>query len=126
MRVALRTIKAYLRVALIVAVAGAISLVLVRNRGNVVSFWFFGFTDRTKPINVVWLIGCTAGVTLACRWVAALAWRVGRELREMQRLQAVKSIDRKQRARAADLDERERRIDDKVARALRDEDQEGD
>jgi len=118
--VAIKQIRVYVRGALVVIVALAVVLVLFKNRSHAVQFWFFGLTDDTKPINVVWLLLCTAVATLVAWWVVLLGWRLVREVRTIQRERAITHVSAAIDKRASELDERERRIDRKVHEALTD------
>ena len=126
MSVAIKQIRVYVRGALVVLVALAIMLVLFKNRSHAVQFWFFGLTDGTKPINVVWLLLCTAVATLITWWIILLAWRLVREVRAIQRERAIAHVSTAIERRAAELDERERRIDKKVQKAITDNDDKED
>ncbi len=44
MKLAFKWLKLYGRGGLIVAVLGVVGLVLLKNRGHAVAFWFFGLT----------------------------------------------------------------------------------
>jgi hypothetical protein len=117
MSLAMKRFKLYVRVALIVSVAVAVALVLLKNSANRVTFWFFGLTDTDAQINVVWLMLCTAAGTLVAWWVFRLGWRLWRNMREMKRQEAVDRVTRQLEKREAELDERDRRIDEKLKRA---------
>ena len=118
MSLAFKQMKVYVRGLLLIVVAVAVGLVLVNNRANKVSFWFFGLTDETKPIHVIWLVLCTALCTIVVWWIASLGWGVLRDLREVRRLKAVRLTETMQKRRAAELDERERRIDRELKATL--------
>ncbi|MGD2111275.1 MAG: hypothetical protein PVI86_18000 [Phycisphaerae bacterium] len=118
MSVAFKQFRVYVRGAIVVAVALAIVLVLVKNRNHAVRFWFFGLTDDTQPLNVVWLLLCTAAATLITWWVTALGWRLVRDVRELKRERAVKEAAATLDKRTAALNEQEKRIDDKLRRAI--------
>ena len=118
MRVALKQIKTYLRLALVLFAGVTIFLVLVKNRSNTVEFWFFGLTDTSKPVNVVWLLVSTAAVTRATMWLVRLGVGLWREFRELKRLQSVEHAKKLQQKRAAELDEREKRFNEKMKKVL--------
>src|SRR3972149_4683102 len=69
MTLAIKQVKVYRRTIAVVLVVGAVGLVLFKNRTNYVEVWFFGLTDESKKVNVVWLMLSTALCTLT-------AWRV--------------------------------------------------
>ena len=110
--------KVYVRVVLIGLVAVAIAAMLVMNRAYVVSFWFFGLTDTSREINVVWLMIFTAVGTLISWWVFSFGWGLWRDMRDMRRTGAAEKATRALAEREAELAARERRIDEKVKRAI--------
>jgi hypothetical protein len=114
MSLALRRVKVYAQVALVGVLVVAIAIVLFMNRKNSVSFWFFGFTDDAKKVNVVWLLVWTASTTLV---VARLFWFARgllRNWRELHRAEQVAEATEAQKKRAADLEERQRQLDAKL------------
>jgi hypothetical protein len=111
---AFKRIKVYVRGVLILAVAGAIALVLFENRANDVAFWFFGLTDETKHVNVVVVVLCTTGTTMWASRVLAFVVRFVREARELRRLAAAEQTAKDQAQREAELAERERRLEEKL------------
>ncbi len=118
MKLAFKRLKLYGRGGLIVAVLGVVGLVLLKNRGHAVAFWFFGLTDDERPVNVVWLILCTSAATLVSWWVLSLGWGLLRDMREVHRLRALSDATKELSQRATDLQERERRVDERLKRAL--------
>ena len=118
MTVALRQLRVYVRGGLLLVVAVAVAMVFFRNRSHSVTIWFFGLTDDQKPVNVVWLMLCTAVATLVVWWTVSLAWGLLRDMREVKRLRAVDTANRVIEERAAALNDRERRIDAKLRRAI--------
>ena len=121
MKLAFKRLKLYGRGGLIVAVLGVVGLVLLKNRGHAVAFWFFGLTDDQRPVNVVWLILCTSAATLVSWWVLSLGWGLLRDMREVHRLRAISNANKELTQRATDLQERERRVDERLKRALTEE-----
>ena len=118
MKLAIQQLKVYVRAALVVVAVVAVGLFLFKNRTHTVSVWFFGVTDPTRPINVVWLITFTAVGSLVMRWVLVMGWRLWRSLSELKRLRALEGASKILDDRAVELEERERRIDEKVQRAI--------
>jgi len=117
MTIALQRFKVYLRTIAVVVVVGAVGLVLFMNRSNYVEVWFFGLTDASKKVNVVWLMLSTALGTLTAWRVVWFARGLWRDMREVARLKALEEADQKHKQRAAELEESERRIEDKLKRA---------
>ena len=107
----------YLRGAVVLLVVGAIGLVLFKNRHYSVNLWFFGLTDANKPVNVVWVMVWTAGITRAAWWVFSFTRGLIRDYRQMKSDRQAAEVERMRLQRAAELDERERRLDDKLKRA---------
>ena len=121
MSLAFKRFKVYLRTLLSALVVVVVGLVLVMNRNHEVAVWFFWLTDPDETVNVVWVMLCTALATLVSWWVVSRGVTLLREVREVRRLQRAKASDERQKARAAELDERERRLDEKLERAITDE-----
>ena len=122
MSLAFKRFKVYLRTLLSALVVVVVGLVLFKNRNHEVAVWFFWLTDPDETVNVVWVMLCTALATLVSWWVVSRGVTLLREVREVRRLQLAKASDERQKARAAELDERERRLDEKLERAITDED----
>ena len=116
MSLAIQRLKVYLRTSIVVVVVGAIGLVLFKNRANYVEVWFFGLTDESKKVNVVWLMLSTALGTLTAWRIVWFARGLWRDLREVARQKAIEEATKLQERRAAELDERERRIEEKLKR----------
>jgi uncharacterized integral membrane protein len=123
MTLAFKQMRVCVRAALVIGVVGAIGLVLLMNRTHTVSFWFFGLTPD-HPIHVVWLMLCTAGGTLLAWWTVLVALRLYRDMRELKQSRTLESAVRSQSQRSAELDERERRLDEKLKRAIADVEEE--
>jgi hypothetical protein len=126
MSIALKQFRLYFRVTVILAVALAVGLLLFNNRDHKVVFWFFGLTDSKTPTNVVVLIAYTALLTLASWWTLSLARGLWRDLRAVERARDASQAGKILEQRAAELDERERRVDDKVHDAIIAEDGAGE
>jgi type VI protein secretion system component VasK len=115
---AIKRIKVYSRLTLLGIVAVLVAIILIKNRNNEVAFWFFGLTDEQEQVNVVWLMVCTAAATLLVWWVLSLGWRLWRDIRELRRLEESKRVKEALNQRERELQERERRIDEKVQEAI--------
>ena len=116
MSLAIQRLKVYLRTSIVVVVVGAIGLVLFKNRANYVEAWVFGLTAESKKVNVVWLMLSTALGTLTAWRIVWFARGLWRDLREVARQKAIEEATKLQERRAAELDERERRIEEKLKR----------
>jgi hypothetical protein len=121
MSLAIKRLTVYLRASVVVLVVGAIGLVLFENRSYTVRLWFFGLTDADKPVNVVWVMVWTAGFTRAAWWVISFTRGLVCDFRELKRQRALIEAELEHQKRAAEMDERERRIEEKLKRAAGDE-----
>lgn len=117
MSLAIKRLKVYHRTIAVALVVVAVGLVLFKNRANYVEVWFFGITDESKKINVVWLMLSTALGTLTAWRVVWFARGLWRDIREVARIKAIEETDRQHKQRAAELEECERRIEEKLQRA---------
>ena len=117
MSLAIKRLTVYLRTIAVALVVGAVVLVLFKNRSNKVAFWFFGLTHEDKPTNVVWLMLWTAGGTLTAWRIVWFARGLWHDLREVAKQKAIEEATKLQERRAAELEERERRIEEKLKRA---------
>ena len=118
MGLAFKQFKVYTKVVLVLAVALAVGFVLLKNREYRVPVWFFGLTDPRKEINVVWLILCSAVGAIVAWTVLRATLGVVQDLREVARAKEVQRRDRHQQELAAKLKEQERRIDEKISKAI--------
>ena len=117
MSLAFKRVKVYLRTIAVALVVGAVGLVLFKNRTNYVEVWFFGLTDESKKVNVVWLMLSTALGTLTAWRIVWFARGLWRDMREVAKQKAIEEATKLQERRAAELEERERRIEEKLKRA---------
>ena len=69
---------------------------------------------------------CTAVGTLVSWWVFSFAWGLLRDMREVKRQQAMDQVTKELAKRQAEMDERDRRIDEKLKRAITQEEEPGD
>ena len=118
MSLAFKRMKVYTKLALVVIVALAIGAVFFKNREHQVRFWFFGLVDYQTEVNVVWLILCTAAGAIVSWWVFLTALSMAKDVREVRREQAFQKRDKAQQDLAQKLREQERRIDEKVSKAI--------
>ena len=118
MSVTLNKIKVYSKVGLVVVVALIFGLVILKNRGLRVTFWFFG---TYEGVNVLWLLACTAAGSIGAYWIALTVLSVWKDLRSVRRESALRDREQEQKRKAADLAVQERRIDQKRSELLRGE-----
>ena len=118
MGLALKQIKVYLRLAAIIAIVLIALLIVFMNRNHKADIWFFGYYQQ---IDVLWLILVTAIVSVIGWWIVSKVIGVVREVRQVrQSVKMEKKFD-EQRRIAEQLTEREKRIDEKVHRSIREE-----
>lgn len=114
MSLAIKRLKVYSQLVFLVALVGAISIVVFKNRHNTAQIWFFGLTDGDKQINVLWLLAWTASATLL---IAKIIWfmrGVLQDIREVKKMEEATIIAKEQLRREADLAERERIVNEKL------------
>lgn len=122
MSVAFKQIKVYIKLTLFVMVALAIGAVLFKNRHHQVSVWFFGLTDPTQPVNVVWVMIWTSLAAVVSWWVFKAALSLIKDTRELQRERAIVRREQEQKEMAQKLRQQEQRIDQKLGEAVSRED----
>ncbi len=118
MSLAFKRIKLYTKLVLILIVALAIGMVLIKNRDNTVKIWFFWVVDPQQPINVVWLLLCAAVASVVSWWVLLKALTLVKDMRELHRQEQQREIAKAQEDRAKELQEQERRIDQKISKVI--------
>lgn len=116
MSLAFKQVKVYLRFGLVLLVIVTAGIVLWNNRGYRTPVWFFGLTDEKKSISVVWLIVWTAMATRTAQWVLSFCWGLWRDMREVKRARATEQERKAHERRAAELDDRERRLEEMLQR----------
>ena len=118
MVLALRRLKVYLKLIAIGAVVVIVLLVVAMNRGHTTEIWFFGPYEK---VPVLWLIVVTALSSVAGWWVVSRMFGVLRELREVRQARLVEKQRLEQQRLAQELKDREREIDEKIRRSIREE-----
>ncbi len=121
MSLAFKKAKVYTKSVLFVAVAVAVAAILIMNRGNTVSVWFFWLVEKDTQVNVVWLLLWTAVGSIISWQVVLATWSLIKETRELKQQEELKEREASQKSRAKSLDDQERRIDQKIARSLGEE-----
>ena len=115
MSLVMRKIKLYAKLTFLVALALIVALVVFNNRKHQVTVWFFG---TYESINVLWLMLCTAGGALVSGWVLWTSFSVWRDLRDAFKESEAKREKQEIDQRARELQEAERRIDQKLKDAV--------
>lgn len=114
MNLAWRRLKTYVRVSVIGIVFAALAIVLFMNRRNQVNFWFFGLTDATKPVNVLWIVLSTATVTRTITYAARFTRGLWRDIKELRRVQSLEETEREHARREVELTERKKQLEQMV------------
>lgn len=118
MGLALKQIKVYGKLVLTGAVVLVVLLIIIMNRGRTVDVWLF---REYQHVSVLLLILVTAVASVTAWWGLSKIIGVWREVSELRRLRAAELQAEEQRKAAADMSERERRIDEKIRRSLNDD-----
>ena len=119
MSLALRQIKVYTKFVALLIVALAVGAVLFKNRHNTVVVWFFGIVDSDQPVNVVWLLLCTAVGSIVCWSALRMGLSLIKDTREVQRQRQARQREKSQQELAQRLREQEKRIDEKINTAIK-------
>ena len=118
MTLAFKQVKVYTKLGLLLIVAVAIGAVLIKNRSHSVQVWFFGLVDQAKEVNVVWLMVWTAIGAVVSWWVLRATLGLVKDMRELRREEELRERAKTQEELAARLRDQERRIDDKITKAI--------
>ncbi len=122
MGLALRRIKVYCKLALMVAVAVLIFLVVVCNRQNEADVWFL---TKFEKVNVLYLILVTAVSSVVLFWAITRIRGVIREVRLVREERRNAEQAAQQKKLSEELADREKRIDEKLRRSIESEQKEG-
>ena len=90
-------------------------LVLLKNRNNLATVWFF---HEYKDINVVWLLLITGIVSVVAAWLTRGVFQVMKQVKRIRQEEDSALLVREQEQRARDLVEQEKRIDAKLKASL--------
>jgi uncharacterized protein HemX len=97
------------------AVGLVVVLVLLKNRNNPATVWFF---HEYKDINVVWLLVITAIGSVVAAWLTRGVFQVMKEVKRIRQEEDSARLVQEQQQRARDLVEQEKRIDAKLKASL--------
>ncbi len=118
MSLVFKQVKVYARLSLVVAVVAVILLVIWNNRSHDVDVWFFG---NYEQINVLWLILFTSLGSIFTWWVLSAGRSLWRDMGDLKRAADLKDQDDEQQRLAKKLADTQKRIDEKLSKAIRDE-----
>ena len=118
MALAIRRIKVYLKLGVMLAVVAVVLLLVLMNRENTANVWFFAKYER---VNILWLMLVTAVSAVICWWGARKIFRVLRELKEVRQAAVFDQRMQEQQRVSQELVEREKRIDEKVRHSITEE-----
>jgi uncharacterized membrane protein len=111
----IRQFVVYLKVTLVVAVVLLVAVVVFNNRNYTTRFWP-GATAEDVP--TLWLMLMTAAASISIFWVLMRVRGVYRELKVLHAQEAEEQRLKAHEQRSSDLEEQERRIDQKLKTAL--------
>jgi hypothetical protein len=100
------------------AAVGAIVLIVLKNRANTADVWLFA---RYEDVNVLWLMLVTAASAVVAWWGVWKISGIVREYREVRRRTAAEADAEEARRLAREAAEREKRLDEKLRRSIRDQ-----
>jgi len=118
MTLALKQVKVYFKFAAIIAAIVVVLLVVLMNRNRTADVWFF---REYSDVNVLWLILVTAVLAIVGWWGIRKVVGVLRDLRELRRSREVQRKMDEQRRLAEEMTEREKRIDEKLQRSIKED-----
>jgi len=115
MALALRKIKIYAKLAVIVAVVLVVLLVVWFNRKHQVTVWFFG---TFEDLNVLWLICITAVASVFGFWMVSKVRSTVKEFRQLRRDNRLQQELAEQKKTLNSIEQKERRIDQKLRQGI--------
>ncbi|HOW74125.1 MAG TPA: hypothetical protein PKY77_26265 [Phycisphaerae bacterium] len=118
MNLALQRVKVYVKFGATAITVLLIALVVFKNLGLTANVWFF---HEYKDVGVLWLILITAVCAIIGWWGVGKLYTVWRDLKELKQAQQVQRHTQDQQRMAAELAEREKRIDEKIRRSISDD-----
>src|SRR5262245_17027531 len=114
----IRQFVVYSKLTVLTAIALAVGVVVFKNRNYRTNFW--PGADG-EPVSTLWLMLATAVTSMVVFWVLGKTRRVFKELAQVRADQLVADRAAEQAHLKKRLDEQERRIDEKLKRAVSEE-----
>ena len=118
MALAMRQVKVYLKLGVMIAVIAVVLLLVLMNRNHTTDVWFFA---TYEDVNILWLMLITAVSAVICWWGARKIFRVLHELKEVRQAAILDQQMQEQRRVSQELAEREKRIDEKIRHSITEE-----
>ncbi len=119
---AVKQFVVYSKVTFIVAIFAAVALVVFKNRGYKTRFW----PGAAKAeVSTLWLMLATGVGSIVVFWMLSRLRRVWRQLAELRSEKARETELLAQARRREELDDQERRIDQKLKKALNEDNSQG-
>lgn len=115
MKLAMRRIKVYFKLGVVITVALLILLLVIMNKDNTADIWFFG---SIEDVNVLYLILITAVASVLCWWGATKISKLIREFKAVRQAEKARMQAGEEERRRQELAERERRLDEKMRQSL--------
>lgn len=111
----IKQVTVYAKVTIIVAILVGVAVVIFMNRNYKTRFW--PWADQAE-VSTLWLMLATSVVSVCVFWIFSKMRRVWRELAEIRAQKVEQSRLTEEHHRRQQLDEQERRIDEKIKKAL--------
>ncbi len=105
----------YLKAALVIVLGLLLLIIVLANRGNKTDVWLL---VQYEKVPTLWLIAVTAAVSIASFWVLTRVRGLMAQMRKVRMEREESERMARQKALAAELSETERRIDQKLGRAV--------
>jgi len=105
----------YLKAALVIVLGLLLLIIVLANRGNKTDVWLL---VQYEKVPTLWLIAVTAAVSIASFWVLTRVRGLMAQMRKVRIEREEAERLARQKALAAELSETERRIDQKLGRAV--------
>ena len=117
MGLTVRQIRVYGRATLMVLLAVAVLLIVLKNRGRTADVWLLWVFEG--KVSTLWLLVITAATAIIVFWVLTKVVQTVREVRKVRREARLESAVTRQKEMAKRLEEQEKRIDQKVHDSIR-------
>ncbi len=105
----------YTKAALVIVLGLLLLIIVLANRGNKTDVWLL---VQYQQVPTLWLIAVTAAVSIASFWVLTRVRGLMAQMRKVRMEREESERMARQKALAAELSETERRIDQKLGRAV--------
>lgn len=115
MSAGIKSFWVYTKAALVIVLGLLLLIIVLANRGNKTDVWLL---VQYQQVPTLWLIAVTAAVSIASFWVLTRVRGLMAQMRKVRMEREESERMARQKALAAELSETERRIDQKLGRAV--------